>query len=233
MASARAPSGPTSPPTARSPRSAARLDDLPLAHRARRRARQGALTPRELLERLEQRLPLLTGGARDAPERQRTLRATIDWSHDLLDAGRAAPLRAPGRLPRRLHPRGRRAGRGRRPRHARSRSSTRASSAATSDRYWMLETIREYAAERLEAARRGRRAAPPPRRLLPRAGRGGASPAEGGRVPGHRRDRGHARARSRQPPRGARLADRRRRDAASPPADGRAGRVLVPGRLLD
>jgi hypothetical protein len=37
-----------------------------------------------LLTRLEHALPLLTGGARDAPERQRTLRATIEWSHDLL-----------------------------------------------------------------------------------------------------------------------------------------------------
>jgi non-specific serine/threonine protein kinase len=37
-----------------------------------------------MLQRLDQRLPLLTGGARDAPERQRTLRATIDWSYDLL-----------------------------------------------------------------------------------------------------------------------------------------------------
>jgi tetratricopeptide (TPR) repeat protein len=38
-----------------------------------------------LLARLERRLPLLVGGARDAPARQRTLRETISWSHDLLD----------------------------------------------------------------------------------------------------------------------------------------------------
>jgi hypothetical protein len=38
-----------------------------------------------LLERLEQRLPVLVGGARDLPSRQRTLRGTIEWSHDLLD----------------------------------------------------------------------------------------------------------------------------------------------------
>jgi predicted ATPase len=43
------------------------------------------LAPRELLERLDQRLVYLTGGPRDAPERQRTLRATLDWSYDLLD----------------------------------------------------------------------------------------------------------------------------------------------------
>ena len=39
-----------------------------------------------LLERLEHALPLLVGGPRDMPARQRTLTATIGWSHDLLDA---------------------------------------------------------------------------------------------------------------------------------------------------
>ena len=39
-----------------------------------------------MLSRLEKRLPLLTGGARDLPERQQTLRAAIAWSHDLLAA---------------------------------------------------------------------------------------------------------------------------------------------------
>jgi predicted ATPase len=38
-------------------------------------------------------LTLLIDGARDAPARQRTLRATIDWSYDLLDAGEQALLR--------------------------------------------------------------------------------------------------------------------------------------------
>jgi predicted ATPase len=60
-----------------------RLDNLPLALDLAA-VRVKALTPAQILERLEQRLPLLTGGARDLPERQRTLRATIEWSHDLL-----------------------------------------------------------------------------------------------------------------------------------------------------
>ncbi|HUG63644.1 MAG TPA: adenylate/guanylate cyclase domain-containing protein [Gaiellaceae bacterium] len=132
----------------------ARLDHLPLALELAA-ARTKLLSPEALLERLEARLDLLKG-TRDADERHATLRATIAWSYDLLDAEEQ-------RLFRRLAVfRGgctlesveavceadldvlaslldkslvrRRTGR------------------LSEERFWMLETIREFAAERLEAS---------------------------------------------------------------------------------
>lgn len=61
-----------------------RLDGIPLAIELAA-ARVKILSPRQLRERLDERFRVLTGGSRDVLPRQQTLRALIDWSHDLLD----------------------------------------------------------------------------------------------------------------------------------------------------
>jgi predicted ATPase len=130
-----------------------RLDNLPLALELAA-ARTKLFSPAQLLERLGRRLDLFKGG-RDADPRQRTLRATIEWSYDLLTveeqqlfarlsvfAGGCTYEAAEeicdadedtlqSLLDKSL--------------------LRRAESATGESRYWMLETIREYAIERLNA----------------------------------------------------------------------------------
>jgi predicted ATPase/DNA-binding SARP family transcriptional activator len=69
-----------------------RLDGMPLAIELAA-ARVGALTPAQIVERLDDSLDLLSAGSRTAMTRQQTLRATLAWSFDLLDGGEQVLLR--------------------------------------------------------------------------------------------------------------------------------------------
>jgi predicted ATPase len=128
---------------------ARRLEGLPLALELAA-ARLSILTPKQLLERLSQRLDLLKGG-RDADPRQQTLRATIEWSYDLLSDEEQRLFRALSVF---------------------SGGCTLEAAEEvcdadldslqslvdksllrfTDERFWMLETIREYAGGKLEQA---------------------------------------------------------------------------------
>jgi predicted ATPase len=129
----------------------ARLDSLPLAVELAA-ARASALTVSQILERLSSRLDLLKGG-RDADPRQRTLRATIEWSYDLLSGDEqqlfarlsvfagGCTLEAAEEV-------------------CGADVDTLQSLVEksllrfTDERYWMLETIREFAGERLDEVSR-------------------------------------------------------------------------------
>jgi len=130
-----------------------RLDELPLAIELAA-SRTALFSPEQLLERLSQRLDLLRG-ERDADPRQQTLRATIEWSYDLLSADEQRLHRRlavfaggctyeaaeevadadPDTLQSLL-----------------DKSLLRKRDSRTGPRYSMLETIREFASERLEAS---------------------------------------------------------------------------------
>ncbi|MEX0630487.1 MAG: adenylate/guanylate cyclase domain-containing protein [Chloroflexota bacterium] len=124
------------------------LDNLPLAIELAA-ARVSVLTPAQILDRLSQRLDLLKGG-RDADPRQQTLRATIEWSYELLTAQEQAlfarlAVFAGGCTLEAAEPVV--------DAHLDTLQSLvdRSLVRRTGERFWMLETIREYAAERLEA----------------------------------------------------------------------------------
>src|SRR5205807_6528522 len=72
-----------------------RVDGLPLAIELAA-ARVKMLSPNAMLARLQSRLQLLTAGAVDLPQRQQTLRNTIDWSYDLLNEAEQKLLRRLG-----------------------------------------------------------------------------------------------------------------------------------------
>jgi predicted ATPase/DNA-binding SARP family transcriptional activator len=130
-----------------------RLDGLPLAIELAA-SRIGVLSGEALLAKLEQRLPLLTSGARDAPARQRTLHATIEWSYELLKEdeqhlfGRLAVFAGGCTLEAAEDICG-------------AELDTLQSLVEknllrhTGERFWMLETIREYALERLDESADG------------------------------------------------------------------------------
>ena len=138
-----------------------RLDGLPLAIELAA-ARMRIMSAAQLAERLDDIFAVLVGGARSAPPRHQALRATLDWSHDLLDADERAvfrrlaaffggfTLRAAERIA---------AGGEIRPdamlemlTRLADKSLLRVEHARGDSRYFLLAIIRDYAREKLEAA---------------------------------------------------------------------------------
>jgi predicted ATPase/peroxiredoxin len=131
----------------------ARLDCLPLAVELAA-ARSRLLSCQELLSRLDHRLEVLTGGARDLTSRQQTLRATIQWSYELLDPAEQrlfarlavftggctldAAQQVCGASLDQLE-------------SLIDKNLLRRSETVGEGRFWMLETVREYALEQLAA----------------------------------------------------------------------------------
>ena len=202
-----------------------RLDQLPLAVELAA-ARAKALSPRQILERLTQRLDLLEGG-RDADPRQQTLRATIDWSHDLLSEEEQRVFRALSVF---------------------AGCTLEAAEAVCAAEIDTLQSLVEKSLLRFSnralldarddprvcarTAGRGRRdrcARPPPRRLSPRAARGSTTSHPGPPPPGAA---GVVRGRGGQPAGNPRLS--RARCAAGRSACGGAAHVVLaaarPGR---
>jgi predicted ATPase/DNA-binding SARP family transcriptional activator len=132
------------------------LDGLPLAlELAAARCRQ--LEPAELAVRLEERFAVLTEGPRDLPRRQQTLRATIEWSHDLLEGGERDLFAALGVFAGGFTSDDAEAVFGAPAEGLEAladRSLLQREEHSGERRYRMLETIREYAVDRLEAGER-------------------------------------------------------------------------------
>jgi predicted ATPase len=129
-----------------------RLDNLPLALELAA-ARTRLFTPQQVLERLAQRLDLLKGG-RDAEPRQQTLRATIDWSHELLSEEDRRLFRRLSVFTGGCTYVGAEEVCGAGPDTLQSlidKSLLRRRDTDFGARYWMLETIHDFAAERLRA----------------------------------------------------------------------------------